>query len=111
MAEPSPRKKFCDNVNAPGGKLKARAASKWLSPATMIQPIVPITPTHSSFDIQPMLVILRYKSTTTSTTAPIATNVAPVTSQTSCSVPSAGICRFQLCTPYGCSSLGQKYDA
>ena len=59
MAEPSPRKKLCDKVKAPAGKLKARLASKWVNPAMMIQPMVISTPARSSLDIQPMLVILR----------------------------------------------------
>src|SRR5579863_2792160 len=108
MAEPSPRKKLRDRVNAPGGKLKAREASKWLSPATMIQDMVPITPARSSFEIHPMLVILRYKRSAARATVPIATKVAPETSQCSCNLPSSGKGTLQWRATYCVSSLGQK---
>src|SRR5580658_7459858 len=111
MAEPSPRKKLGESVNAPGGKLKAWEASKWLSPAIMIQNMVPITPAKSSFEIHPMLVILRYRSTVASATIPIATNVAPETSQCNCNLPSSGKGKLQWRAMYCFSSPGQKYDA
>jgi hypothetical protein len=41
-------------VKAPGWKLNARAASKWVNPAIMIQPMVTRTPARSIFEIQPM---------------------------------------------------------
>ncbi len=108
MAEPSPRKKLRDRANAPGGKLKAREASKWLSPAMMIQDMVPITPAKSSFEIHPMLVILRYRRSTARATVPIATNVDPETSQCSCNVPSSGKGTLQWRATYCASNPGQK---
>ena len=45
----------------PGGKSKARAALKCVSPAKMIQPIVPITPNHNIFESRPMAVMLPVK--------------------------------------------------
>src|SRR5277367_1333908 len=44
----------------------------------MIHPIVPITPTHSSLVIHPMLVILRYNNPTARITTPIASNRLPM---------------------------------
>jgi hypothetical protein len=77
----------------------------------MIQNVVPSTPAKSSFEIHPMLVILRYRSTVASATIPIAKNVAPETSQCSCNRPSNGSGTVQWRAMYCVSSPGQKYDA
>ena len=81
MAEPRPSQKFLESVNAPGGKLKARAALKWVNPAKIIQPIVPITPNHRNFERKPMSVIRRYSNKTAMSTLPIAMKVVPAAAQ------------------------------
>jgi hypothetical protein len=47
------------STKASGGKSKASAGLKFVSPAKMIQMIVRITPTHRNFENFSMTVILR----------------------------------------------------
>src|ERR1700722_18587100 len=77
----------------------------------MIQKIIESTPASNSFEIQPMIVILRYKSAVARANIPMATNVAPETSQCNCNLPNSGKGTLQWRTMNCFSRPGQKYDA
>src|SRR5260370_1314396 len=90
MAARSRVKKSELSANAFGGKLNARAALKWVSPAKITHAIVPNTPTHNNLDGRPMMVIRRYSNATASAQVPIATKVPLVTSSRNSSGPRPG---------------------
>src|SRR3974377_1659944 len=110
-AAPKPLKNPSDSENAPGGKSNAIFVLKWVSPATMIHPIVPTTPPHNPFDSRPMTVIRRYSSSTASRHMLTATTVPLLTCQVHCSCPTAGKSTLDVFETYTCSSPGQRYAA
>src|SRR5882724_1411736 len=77
----------------------------------MIQPIVPITPTQSTFESRPITVIRRYKRNAVNRQTPMATSVAGIATQLTWSVPARGRLRLQVCVAQTCSSPGQKKAA
>src|SRR5208282_3862162 len=111
MAEPRPAKKFHENENAPGGKSNARCALKWVRPAKMIPPMVPITPTHSTLVSRAIAVMRRYRRNAVNAQTPIARNVAGIATQVSCRVPTRGRCSAQVRVDQTNSRRGQKKAA
>src|SRR6266849_5831338 len=76
IAAPSPFRKSDESAKAPGGKSNARALLKCVTPETITQPIVSMTPTHKYSEMRPMIATFRYKRNTATRQVPIATKVA-----------------------------------
>src|ERR1035441_2961542 len=77
----------------------------------MIHPIVPITPTQSSFESHEIAVIRRYSRNAVNRQTPIASKVAGIATQVTCSGPSKGRFRAQVREAQTRSSPGQKKAA
>src|SRR5207247_3591974 len=67
------------SAKAPGGKSNATPLLKCVTPETMTQPIVSITPIQRYAEIRPIIRMFRYRRKTATRQVPMATNVAGVT--------------------------------
>ena len=82
-AAPRPKRNPSENVNAPGGKSKARAALKCIVPVMITASVVSNVPIHRLTVIVPIEVMRRYSSTilmtpTAAATSNVARGVMPV---------------------------------
>ncbi len=77
----------------------------------MIHPIVPITPIQSSVDSLEIAVIRRYSRNAVNRTTPMASKVAGIVTQETCSCPSRGRLRLNVRAAQTRSSPGQKKAA
>src|SRR5579864_5319078 len=109
MAEPNPSQKFRESEKATDGKKNSRLGLKLVTPATMIQPIVPMTPTQRNLEILPICVIRRYSKNIATRTTPMARKVVPPMSHCNFNAPSTGTCKLHWRAMYCVSRLGMRY--
>src|SRR5580700_1642307 len=77
----------------------------------MIHPIVPITPSQSTFVSREIAVMRRYSKNAVSAQTPTARRVAGIKNHVNCRVPITGRFNFPVRVDQICSSRGQKNAA